>query len=196
MTEITGEWNTLSHAEKVAATEDYLHELDKLRDMKATARHNMPLNAFQDARTALNSIQNELDALSQCTGTETLLFAVHSSTDQYNQPFVYHSNERLAQFFHMATKMDILTFAIKMEAFGISGVEGVVMNHVQEVLELKRKTAALINQKLNDIAPMGPVKMWYKGFDDRITVCHRVTVENWPLLKFISPGDVTLKNEL
>ncbi|KAL6300789.1 hypothetical protein BKA93DRAFT_739817 [Sparassis latifolia] len=196
MTEIVGEWNTLSHAEKVAAIEDYLHELDELRDMKATARHNVPLNAFQDARTALNSIQNELDALSQRTGTETLLFMVRSSTDQYNQPFVYHSNERLAQFFHMAMKTDILTFVIKMEAFGISGVEGVVMNHVQEVLELKRKTAVLINQKLNDIAPMGPVKMWYKGFDDRITARHRVMVENWPLLKFISPGDVTSKNKL
>ncbi|GBE78670.1 hypothetical protein SCP_0115610 [Sparassis crispa] len=164
--------------------------------MRAKAKHNAPINVFYDARSTLNNISRELEGLSQRTGTETLLFAVRSSTDQYNQPFVYASNDRLPEYFYLKTKTDILTFAIKMESYGISGVEGVVMNHVEEILDLKLRISALIIQKLQDISPLKISKMYYKGFEERMTARYRITVVNWPLKEFKSPGDISHKGDL
>ncbi|GBE86265.1 hypothetical protein SCP_0901440 [Sparassis crispa] len=177
MAEISATWNVMSEADK----------------LKATAKHNAPINVFHDARSTLNNISRELEGLSQRTGTET--------------------NDCLPEYFYLKTKTDILTFAIKMESYGISGMEGVVMNHVEEILDLKWRISALIIQKLHecyiismfcmrlmkiteDISPLKISKMYYKGFEKRITARYRITVVNWPLKEFKSPGDISHKGDL
>jgi hypothetical protein len=38
--------------------------------------------------------------------------------------------------------------------------------------------------------------MFYSNFDDNITSKYGVVIENWPLKKFCSPGDISSKPEL
>jgi hypothetical protein len=72
----------------------------------------------------------------------------------------------------------------------IHGSIGVVSNYKQSFLQLKSKTSALILEKLREAAQVPVSRMYYVNFDENITAQHGVVLENWPLKKFASPGDI------
>ncbi|KAH9951710.1 hypothetical protein B0H21DRAFT_684804 [Amylocystis lapponica] len=196
MQEIREQWKSMTQQEKRDATEDAVEELKEHREMKSRGQHNVQMGAFSDARATLASMKTELERLSERTGTETMLFAVRSNTDQFNQPYVFYSSQRLADFFETATSAHVTDFALRMEGYCISGVEGVVTNYRQDLLNLKKKTAALILQKLNDVATNPIARMTYTNFDEHVTVKHGIIIENWPLNKFCNPSSIPSRNEV
>jgi hypothetical protein len=60
VSEISATWNELSKEEKAAVSADAMEELQDHRENKITAQHNMPLNAFQDTRATLNTLQKDV----------------------------------------------------------------------------------------------------------------------------------------
>ncbi|PCH44746.1 hypothetical protein WOLCODRAFT_19125 [Wolfiporia cocos MD-104 SS10] len=90
-------------------------------------------------------------------------------------------------------KTQLMDFTLCMEAYLIAGIQvGVVSNHVQEVLELKKQIATLIIQKLRT----GIHCMNYNNFENLITAKYGVTYKGWPLAKFCCPSNIGLCNEL
>ncbi|GBE83752.1 hypothetical protein SCP_0508080 [Sparassis crispa] len=174
--EISRKWHSMSGEEKIEATKDEIKALEEIRAMKVTVQHNVPLNVFHNAHATLANIQWELDMLWECMGTEALLVSVHQGKLRFKTP---------------------MDFVLKMEAYCVSGIEGVVTNHVKNLLALKAKTAALIMQKLNEVAhPTEILRMYYNNFGEHITICYGIVVENWPLTEFKCHSQITSRTEV
>ncbi|KIK11852.1 hypothetical protein PISMIDRAFT_25731 [Pisolithus microcarpus 441] len=157
--------------EKEAATEDAMKDLREHHENKALATHNIPTSSFHDLHVTLDTITHE-------------------------HPFVYVTDEVVANYFHTLTKATIVHFAAWFKALCIAGVSRLVSNYKESFLALKKETTSLISQKLSEATQMLVSKMFYTNFDSQITVKHSVIVINWPLKVFSSLSDIRLMMEL
>jgi len=66
-------------------------------------------------------------ALHARTGTETVLLAVRNSKDHYNPPYAFGTSVRVSEFFNLAVRETMPDFAVRFEAFCLSGVQGIVV---------------------------------------------------------------------
>ncbi|KAI5984614.1 hypothetical protein EDD15DRAFT_2177067 [Pisolithus albus] len=193
---IASVWNSMTPDEKDAATEDAMKDLREHRENKALATHNIPTSSFHDSRVTLDTISHELSNLSARTGQKTILISVRGDMEHLQRPFVYVTDEVMADYFHTLTKATIVHFAARFEALCIAGVSGLVSNYKESFLALKKETASLILQKLSEAAQTPVSKMFYTNFDSQITAKYGVIVVNWPLKVFSSPSDIGLMTEL
>ncbi|KAH9924251.1 hypothetical protein B0H21DRAFT_826747 [Amylocystis lapponica] len=83
-----------------------------------------------------------------------------------------------------------------MEGYCLSGVDGVISNYKRDFLDLKKKTAALILQQLNDVATNNIARMTYTNFDEHVTAKHGIMIKNWSLDKFCNPSAIGSHTEL
>ncbi|KAJ8456300.1 hypothetical protein ONZ45_g18775 [Pleurotus djamor] len=196
MKQFSEEWRTMSAEERLNATDDALKDLSEHREMKLLAPHNVPISAFHDTRANLETITHDLAALHSRTGCEAFLTVVRSSSDHYNEPFVFYTSPRVADFINLAYKHTGADFALRLEGYCISGVSGYVQNQIEANQQLKKETAALIMDKLRKAAGAEVKRMNYANFEDSITAKYGVVVEGWPLPKFCSPGDLSSRLEL
>lgn len=60
MPEISAAWHQMSKEEKIAATETSMEGLKERKEMKALSRHNVPLNAYNDAAATLATLGQEV----------------------------------------------------------------------------------------------------------------------------------------
>ncbi|KAG1797154.1 hypothetical protein EV424DRAFT_1333583, partial [Suillus variegatus] len=169
--EVSAQWKCMNKEECSDATDNLMQSLGDQREMKDLALHNVPLNAFQDGRKTLDSIDRELSALNARTGMEILLFAVRSDVEHFNQPHIFQTSHASA-FFDACLGTSVGNIALHLEGFSIAGVQ--------------EETAA----------PVKISRMYYVNFDDNITSKHHIVLKNWPLSKFCCPGDISSLNEL
>ncbi|KAG1868436.1 hypothetical protein F4604DRAFT_1584827 [Suillus subluteus] len=188
--EIAEKWNAMSQQEKIDVTKDLMEDLEEHRNNKSLTNHNVPISAFHDIRAMLDSVTQTLANLSVRTGCHTALITVRGDLDHYNHPYVYLSDDRVGDFFQLALKETPSNFATRLEGYCTSGVTGVISNYKKSFLQLKSKTSALILDKLRDATQVPISRMYYVNFDENITAQHGVVLENWPLKKFASPGDI------
>lgn len=73
---------------------------------------------------------------------------MRNDTDHLQWPFIYISDETVADYFHTLTRTTTAQFAMRLEACCISGVTGLVSNYKQSFLALKKETASIILEKL------------------------------------------------
>ncbi|KAF8161431.1 hypothetical protein B0H34DRAFT_796223 [Crassisporium funariophilum] len=189
---ISRRWNAMTLDEQKAVTDHLLEDIEELCEMKKTSVRNVPIEAF---------------------GTEVILLAVCSDPHAYLRPFTVVTSEKGSSFVSLTTKVELSSLAIKFEGYCVSGAEGLVCSHTQEVLQLKTLTAALIKEKLCEfgfywhtfLANFGPesaskthvASMNYANFDNAITAHHGIVLKGWPLRgKFIAPGKLNTRNEL
>ncbi|KAI0699995.1 hypothetical protein BC835DRAFT_1266983 [Cytidiella melzeri] len=168
-------WNSLSKEEQAAATEDDLARITELREMKKTAAHSVPLNAFHDARATLSSVQNQASksrALHNRTGLEMLLVAVRTDSQSVVCPQVWTTGDPVNEFFQLTNKISLSDFAGKFECYCLSGVQG----DVARPIKIKR--------------------MFYTDFEHHLTEKFGIIVVNWPLPIFVSPGAIGSRLEL
>ncbi|KAG1869943.1 hypothetical protein F4604DRAFT_1583844 [Suillus subluteus] len=162
--DIAEKWNAMSQQEKIDATEGLMEDLEDHRNNKALASHNIPINAFHDIRATLDSVTQTLATLSARTGCHTALITVRGDLDHYNRPYVYLSDDRVGDFFQLALKETPSNFATRLEGYCTSG--------------------------LREAAQVPISRMYYVNFDENITAPYGVVLDNWPLKKFASPGDI------
>ncbi|KAH7904201.1 hypothetical protein BJ138DRAFT_1239951 [Hygrophoropsis aurantiaca] len=194
--EIAKRWHGMTAEERKNATESAMEDLVEFRQNKSTATHNVPIHAFHDCRTAYTRISEELTSLTARTGNVHVFIGVRNDQDHYSRPYVYVSDDRIADFFQLAVNQTVNDIATRLEAYLISGVTGVIRNHREAFLQLKSQTSALIHRKLSEAAEVPVSKMYYVNFDENITAKYRVLVENWPLPKFCNPGSIGSNVEL
>ncbi|KAG1852589.1 hypothetical protein C8R48DRAFT_584135, partial [Suillus tomentosus] len=169
--EISARWKGMTKEEREAATEDAMIELAEQRESKAWAPHNVPLNSFQDVNKTLQSIDNQLVELHARTGTEILLIAVRANVDHFNRPHVFQT-ARTVDFFDSSIGTSVGDIAICLEGFCISGV--------------KEEAAA----------PFKVSRMYYQNFNRNIMQKYHLVLDNWPLSKFVAPGNINSLTEL
>lgn len=58
------------------------------------------------------------------TGTQIIVIAARSNHQDFLRPYVWTSTPQLASFFHTTFNSHIADFAIKMEAYGLTGLSG------------------------------------------------------------------------
>ncbi|KAI0338444.1 hypothetical protein BDW22DRAFT_1313901, partial [Trametopsis cervina] len=197
MAQIAAEWKGLSPEEKVDVTRDAKKTITDVRTQHKTAAHNVPLNAFHDARATLCSVQSQLENLYHRSGTETLLLCVRSKATDYMRPMSWSTSDRIDDHFQMQFKKSTLDYVGMLESFMLSGIEGDVNKYQNELLHLKHKTAKLISDKLQYIARPDQVsRMYYNDFEVHITNKFGIIVENWPLKTFASPSNIGSRLEL
>jgi hypothetical protein len=66
----------------------------------------------------------QLNSLHARTGIEVAMFAVRSNSDHYNPAEVFYTSDRIADFFQLSVGHTVQDIATRMEAYCISGVEG------------------------------------------------------------------------
>ncbi|KAG1858515.1 hypothetical protein F4604DRAFT_1589498 [Suillus subluteus] len=169
--EISARWKGMTKEEREAATEGAMTELAEQCESKALAPHNVPLNSFQDVNKTLQSIDNQLAELHACTGTEILLIAVHANVDHFNRPHVFQT-ACTVNFFDSSIGTSVGDVAFHLEGFCISGVK-------EEVA-----------------APFKVSRMYYQNFNRNITQKYHLVLDNWPLSKFVTPGNINSLTEL
>ncbi|KAH9940712.1 hypothetical protein B0H21DRAFT_697389 [Amylocystis lapponica] len=165
-------WNAMTKEEKLAEVEEHVKKLTERREMKKYSQQSVGVSAFNDTRSTLASLESELSALNARTGTEILLFAVRSSVEHFNRPFVYCSNPRLSEFVEVTTRASVQELALRMEGFCLAGLEEQFTNRGQIS------------------------RMVYNNFDTTITHKYGIIIENWPLPKFCCPSDIGSRPEL
>ncbi|KAF9521576.1 hypothetical protein CPB83DRAFT_750655, partial [Crepidotus variabilis] len=188
-------WQTLTREEQVTITEPLLKDIEELREMKKLSVHNVPMASFNDATTTLLHLEDEIRSLHARTGTEVLLVAVRGDIDDYLHPLTIFSSERCPNFFRVACNMELTRFALRLESYLLSGIDGVAKNYVQETIQMKSEVATLIATRLEAAAGC-KVRISYQDFDRAITLKHCVVLEGWPLDKFCSPSDIPTRNDI
>lgn len=111
----------------------------------------------------------QLAQLHSRTGLEFLLVACRSTVEDFAKPFAYFSSDTIKGFFSSSLNRSVEDFALQLEAYVMSGIKGtahicsckvvvlpnvptpgVVENSKTQTLELKKKTASLIVEKLRE----------------------------------------------
>ncbi|KAI1792844.1 hypothetical protein LXA43DRAFT_1060225 [Ganoderma leucocontextum] len=201
--EISEEWAAMSPEAKRAVTAEKVQELEERRDNRLEAVHNSNVSACHDARVTLKNIQTELENLHKRTGTAVLMVATRGSIEVFGDPVVHYSDSRVQQFVESTVGATLEDIALRMEGYCVSGVQGVVGNHLERTLLLKGQLRNLILAKLckssflratrvvgvhaDDItedaakrAKRGEIKrMNYTNFADAITAKVGIVAENW-----------------
>ncbi|KAG6819118.1 hypothetical protein H0H93_015315 [Arthromyces matolae] len=184
------EWNALSPEEKITLTNPLIAELDEHKANKKFGTHNVPLQAFGDVNMSLQAIEKNIIALHARTGVEILLLACRSSTDAYFHPWATATTTRAWDFPLHQFKVDAGKMATLMEAYTLSGVEGMINKHTSTTAELKTQLKDMINTSLQETVG-GKVRMMYTNFEDKFTVPYGVVVEKWPLSRFCPPSELS-----
>ncbi|KAJ3715188.1 hypothetical protein C8R42DRAFT_726119 [Lentinula raphanica] len=198
---IADKWAGMSKDEQVAASKDQLAVLRERRESKELGTwHNADISANHDTSMSVARIKEEpmqLTRLSSRTGDESLLIIVRGSITRFHQPESFTSSERAENFVYTALKMSSVDLSLKMDAYMVLGIEGVARNQAQALLELKAKTSALILERLKEAAGKYSIKkMYYVNFEQHITRHYKISVKNWPLKEFKSPGSINTHADL
>ena len=85
------------------------------------------------------------------TGDEALLVVTSSSLEQSHKPYVATTGPRIDSFCAKVLKLIPDDVGAKMDAFMVTGIEGVARNHVQRFLQLKSNISQLVVQKLREL---------------------------------------------
>ncbi|KAE9404796.1 hypothetical protein BT96DRAFT_935467 [Gymnopus androsaceus JB14] len=190
-------WEVMSEEEKDAATREELAHLRDRRANKEVGEHRVSATAAQDSVLTLQRVQETLQRLTMRTGDEHLLITTRGSNKVYHKPFVFASSNRVVEFFSNAYKEIPADMGYRMDAFMVSGVEGLARTHVQILAQMKKDIAGLIFRKLQEsVSNVKVGRMTYLGFEEQITKRFGVIVKNWPLQEFKNPSCVSTKSEL
>ncbi|KAF9071998.1 hypothetical protein BDP27DRAFT_1170033, partial [Rhodocollybia butyracea] len=195
--EIAAKWREMSEAEKNEATKEGLAHLRDRRANKEIGEHQVPAAAAQDTFLTLERVKDNLRRLTARTGDEHLLITTRGTSKIFHKPYVFTSSNRVDEFFSNAYKAAPVDMGYKMDAFMVSGVEGLARTQVQVLMQLKKDISQLIFRKLQEC--MGNTKvgrMVYQSFLEQITLRHGVVVKNWPLQEFKNPSSIGTKTEL
>ncbi|KAI0782168.1 hypothetical protein C8Q75DRAFT_896041 [Abortiporus biennis] len=165
-------WESLTEAEKEELVQEQRVVIEEQRKVQTFGGYNSAIASFHDTHTSLQDISDRITELHACTGVEVLLVSTRSKTSDFNQPYTYTTSSKFEEYFQFVSGCNLQNFALRSEAYHISGVQGVA------------DKAEII--RLHTIA-----KMCYEGFDTRITAKYRVVTNNWPDgVRFIPPGEM------
>ncbi|PPQ79250.1 hypothetical protein CVT24_007508 [Panaeolus cyanescens] len=194
--ELSERWAAMSAEERTAATAKHIEEYERQRELDTVGKHNVNIRAFHDTKRNCEQLQANCTALHARTGVEIFFIAVRSELENFNKPFFFATSTRIKDFFNSVLNTNIADMSLRMEAYMISGVEGVTKSYAHNLVRFKSEIARLIHAKLNEAAGYIVPKMIYVNFASRMTLVHRIVVEGWPLKKFCNPSEIGARADL
>ena len=140
----------LSPTQREDTTAESMQRIEEEHEGRKLAAHSIPLNAFYDARSTIQSVETQvglpnhqfafskvpqLSQLHSRTGLEFLLMACRSTAVDFAKPFAYFSSDTIKGFFSSSLNQSIDDFALQLEAYVMSGIKGVAhLRHSQVLL--------------------------------------------------------------
>ncbi|TFY68912.1 hypothetical protein EVJ58_g718 [Rhodofomes roseus] len=199
-TELSTSWNTMTNSEKVAATKDYLPELEEARENRKFIKHNTEMAAHSDGQKTLATVQVILQSLAERCGIKTMVVAVRERATQLFSPWMFSTSPRLPHFFELILKTSIQEIMCRLEGYSVSGVEGLVDDHIRQTKDLKAYLVELIRQKLDVLIKekrLEPIpRIFYINFEKNMTLPHHVELKGWPLKELCCPSDIKSRTEV
>ncbi|KAJ3766983.1 hypothetical protein FB446DRAFT_793605 [Lentinula raphanica] len=193
---ISEKWKNMSQEERIEATKDDLEALRERRENKEVGTHNVDITSSQDSTIMAEKLKEALKCLGVRTADEGLLIVTRGNMMRFHKPYVWTTSSRVDVFFESVYKAPPTDIGYRMDAYMVSGVEGVARIHVQAMADLKKEVRSLIFWKLQECAGTAVPKMFYTGFDHYITAHYSIVIKNWPLLMFTNPSQISTKTEL
>ncbi|KAE9386539.1 hypothetical protein BT96DRAFT_1005981 [Gymnopus androsaceus JB14] len=177
--EIAAKWCEMSKEEKDAATKEELAHLHDCRANKEVGEHRVAATAAQDSFLTLERVQENLTRLTMRTGDEHLLITTRGSNKVFHKPFVFASSSCIVEFCSNAYKEVPTNMGYRMDAFMVSGVEGLARTQVQLLQQLRKDISQIILRKLRNVKVGW---MYYTSFAEHITVRYGIVVTELELL--------------
>ncbi|KAJ3817845.1 hypothetical protein F5880DRAFT_1617916 [Lentinula raphanica] len=193
---ISEKWKNMSQEERIEATKDDLEALRERRENKEVGTHNVDVTSSQDSTITAEKLKEALQRLGVRTADEGLLIVTRGNMTRFHKPYVWTTSSRVDAFFESVYKAPPTDIGYRMDAYMVSGVEGVARTHVQAMADLKKEVRSLIFRKLQECAGTAVPKMFYTGFDHYITARYGIVIKNWPLPTFTNPSQISTKTEL
>ncbi|KAJ3738226.1 hypothetical protein EV360DRAFT_58312 [Lentinula raphanica] len=209
---ISEKWKNMSQEERIEATKDDLEALRERRENKEVGTHNVDVTSSQDSTITAEKLKEavstsqapyqptltlvKLQRLGVRTADEGLLIVTRGNMTRFHKPYVWTTSSRVDAFFESVYKAPPTDIGYRMDAYMVSGVEGVARTHVQAMADLKKEVRSLIFRKLQECAGTAVPKMFYTGFDHYITARYGIVIKNWPLPTFTNPSQISTKTEL
>jgi hypothetical protein len=103
----------------------------------------------------------KLQNLHARSGTEFVLIAVRPDNEHYLHPYVSTSTDRVSEFFSMSLQRSLTNVSMRLEAYCLTGIQGMVNSHRSKVVALKSEVSALISDELCEFSchrPPSPIK--------------------------------------
>ncbi|KAK7689641.1 hypothetical protein QCA50_007434 [Cerrena zonata] len=186
-------WDSMSEEERDKFTSPRVQEMKEAWEIRDTMKHDTTIAAFHDIRTTLLSLENQIKNLYLRTGLEVLMFAVRSSDEHYNRPFVLSTSDKGTSFFQTCFNQLPSVWVTRFEAYCLLGIDGLKSMQAVEVSRLKAACSALILEQVRTVAaPANIPKMHYQDFDEHFTQRHHLIYENWPIPSFCTPHKLGL----
>ncbi|KAI0349370.1 hypothetical protein OH77DRAFT_1415159 [Trametes cingulata] len=198
MARISKQWHAIPKEEKEELVKEILEEMEEAKERKTLAVQNVPVNAFHDVRATTTPLFEELLRLHARTGLEIAVVAARSvrTSSSSTARNIFATSERVCDFFQVALSNPLEDVACSLEAYCLSGVDGLVTRSADVIADLQSRVASVITQKLGQITHQTVHKMFYVGFAEQITAKFGVVIENWPLTKFSAPSTLRTRLEL
>ena len=70
----------------------------------------------------------QIQRLHARTGVEVVLIAVRSAKEHYNRPHVVTTSDRVSDFFEITMKENVFDVTVRLEAYMLSGVQGMFIS--------------------------------------------------------------------
>nr|VWO96544.1 N/A [Ganoderma boninense] len=150
--EIAAVWRSMTKDEQIAATEERMQLIADRRSARQRKIPTAPIQIFHDTRATTQNIENELRALNARTGRNALLVMTSPHATDYGQPYVFHTSQRIVDFLMLTMRSTLPEFAMKMEGYILSGVQGLRQSYRETIILLKREASRIINDKLREVS--------------------------------------------
>ncbi|KAG2054423.1 hypothetical protein BDR06DRAFT_1007838 [Suillus hirtellus] len=156
-------YHTLTQEEQ----QELLQEFANQKETKVSGLCVSMQSKINNITQTLKVVENELNSLNSCTGTEVMLYMMRSTTDlplhviTFTMPGVNH-------FMDSVIGINIQDFLSKMEGFAIQGIQGAASNHQKEVSKKLRKVTGESNARMQ----------WADYFHNMVN-CYQVAIKGW-----------------
>ncbi|KAF8586197.1 hypothetical protein K439DRAFT_1615337 [Ramaria rubella] len=174
------------------------HKGETFLERKAEAWHAQKQTApcanlstvIQDSRLTLDRVAGELMALSQCTGVETILFAVKGKSE-HSLPGFVATSEKGNNFLLHGMKTHTSDIVKEFESYVLSNVNGLTLNHNGRLTELRSKIRIKIREGLVSITGDAKATMQYDCYKKLIMAEKGVELINWPdEIPFVNASEI------
>ncbi|KAL0566351.1 hypothetical protein V5O48_015659 [Marasmius crinis-equi] len=182
-----------------ALTEKQLAEIrekyEAIRDVDALERIKRPSmkEKAADVARSVSHIVGILRGLKIRVGIEAVLCIVKNRAEKYMNPQWIQTDKRLGEYLELMVRgFDMGSVGRKLEAFSVAGFDAtkVIKSSKEQADSLKRDTARLIQDQLDDKCGTKNLTIQYPKFDTLITMVYHVVCEGWPAhLPFKAPGN-------
>ncbi|KAJ3547512.1 hypothetical protein NMY22_g1622 [Coprinellus aureogranulatus] len=154
--ESAAKWNAMTDAEKDKETAAYIKDFETTCAAATEKVPDTAVRSFHEVKNAILKWKAEAQALAGRNQVKILFAVMRSNFTQYNRPSVWGTSVHVEDFMLGLYRTNLADFRLHMEAYMLTGINGITCTYAQSLSELKLIVTKLIHSKLNEAAAHHP----------------------------------------